>query len=200
MKHRPRKARSLPLLPSITLAPPEIRLANQSVMRSEWRDPTDIAPSAARTARSVSGWRSFDPLRKSLGHVGSKITMAHIVAADLLRRLSDGVAIGFSGARDLTSAESWTFGPITGFGAAAIRSAKAWPAFRRAMALYNQTERELMTYIVLLNMSVRSWCARQRELGRPANPVQAMQRLVVCLDRLVEHFKHEIDRGLDVVV
>ena len=51
MKHRPGKARSLPPLPSTTLAPPEIRLANQSVMRGEWVDVDDSRPSAASVAR-----------------------------------------------------------------------------------------------------------------------------------------------------
>jgi hypothetical protein len=201
MKHRPGKARTLPPLPS-ELVPPEVRLVNQSVMRSEWVDPTDSTPSAARTARTVNAWRSYDPLRKCLGHQGSKITLAHVVAADLLRRLTDGVAIGFSGGRDLMSARSWQFGPITGFGAPAVKSAKAWPAFRRAMARYNKGERDLLTFIVLLNMSVRAWCARQRELGSYTNPDIEMRRLVACLDRLVEHFRSEIERdlGRDAVV
>jgi hypothetical protein len=195
MKHRPGKARTLPPLPS-ALVPPEVRLVNQSAMKAEWRDPDDTTPSAAKAARSISGWRSYDPLRKCHGHPSSKITLSHIVAADLLRRLTDGVAIGFSGGRDMMSARSWQFGPLTGFGAPAIRSAKAWPAFRRAMAIFTAAERELITSVVLLNSPVRAWCIRQRELSRHANPDIEMRRLVACLDRLVEHFKSEVDRDL----
>ena len=33
------------------------------VMRGEWRDPTDITPSATRTVKTISGYRRFRPLR-----------------------------------------------------------------------------------------------------------------------------------------
>jgi hypothetical protein len=174
MKSRRRAGRStLALLPSLmdgvpTAARRTVGDGPQAVMQHEWTDPDDTTPNAVRTPRTINAWRSYDPLRKCAGHPHSKITLAHIVAADLLRRLADAVAIGFSGGRDMLSARSWTYGPITGFGVPAVRSAKAWPAFRRAMALFDAGERELLTYVVLLNQSVRAWSFRQRELASRA--------------------------------
>ena len=110
MKHRPGKARSLPPLPSTTLAPPEIRLANHSVMRTEWRDPSDFAPSAARVAKSVTGYRQYCPLQKCRANHGerSNYTVEHVLAADRLRQLADAVAIGFSPGREFTPVQAST--------------------------------------------------------------------------------------------
>lgn len=97
MKHRPGKARSLPPLPSTMIAPPEIRLANHSVMRATWRDPIDISPNARRTAKEITGFRAACALRRMLHHdaARSSITEEHILAADLLRLQVDAVLIGF---------------------------------------------------------------------------------------------------------
>jgi hypothetical protein len=82
--------------------PPPIRLANQSAMNSEWRDPEDTLPSAARTARTVTGYRGYDPLRRCLARHGDRcgISERHVLAADRLRTFADGAAIGFSPPRD----------------------------------------------------------------------------------------------------
>ena len=125
MKHRPGKARSLPPFPSTTLAPPEIRLANHSVMRSEWRDPDGVRPTAA--PRTIIGWLTFDPLRKAMAVAGSSITTEHILAADRLCAAADAVAIGYSGAREPVTIQSLSYGPKTGPGQAALRSARGWP-------------------------------------------------------------------------
>jgi hypothetical protein len=140
MKHRPGKARSLPPLPSTTLAPPEIRLANHSVMRAEWRDPDDI-PTAAKTARTISGWRGYDPLLKCSAHPSSAITQEHILAADRLRQLADQVAIGYSGGRALLPVQSIVYPPSTAPLPPRVRSAQAWPGYRRCMALFDQAQR-----------------------------------------------------------
>ena len=64
------------------------------------------------------------------------------------------------------------------------------------MALFDQGQRELLTHCLLLNWSLRRWVADRRERELPANPVTERQRLVACLDRLVEHFKSEIEHDL----
>jgi hypothetical protein len=198
MKHRPGKARSLPPLPSTALTPPEIGLANQSVMRTEWADIDDFRPNAAKTVKRVTGYRHFCPLRKCLASHGerSPYSVEHVLAADRLRQLADAVAIGFSTGREFTPVQAIRYGPLTGFGQAAARSARAWPAYRRAMALFDQSQRELLTHCLLLNWSLRKWVADLRERSLPANPVTERQRLVTCLDPLVEHFKSDIERDL----
>jgi hypothetical protein len=198
MKHRPGKARSLPPLPSTALAPPEVRLANQSVMRTEWRDPTDNAPSAARVAKAVTGYRQYCPLRKCRANRGerSNYTVEHVLAADRLRQLADGVAIGFSPGREFIPVQVIRYGPLSGFGQAAVRSAHAWPAYRRAMALFDQGQRELLAHCLLLNWSLRRWVEELRTREQSTNPIRERQRLVACLDLLVEHFKSEIEHDL----
>jgi hypothetical protein len=198
MKHRPGKARSLPPLPSIALTPPEVRLVNQSVMRTEWADIADFRPTAAKTAKRVTGYRQFCPLRKCLASHGerSHYTVEHVLAADHLRQLADAVAIGFSTGREFTPVQAIRYGTLTGFGRAPVRSARAWPAYRPAMALFDQSQRKLLTHCLLLNWSLRKWVAVRREQGIAANPVTERQRLVACLDLLVDHFKSDIERAL----
>jgi hypothetical protein len=90
-------------LPSLGL-PPEAQRANRRVMPGTWRDPDDVSPSAARTARMVKGWLSYCPLRRMQQRFGvvSGITAEHIAAADHLRRLYDAATLGFTGIKDMT--------------------------------------------------------------------------------------------------
>ena len=73
----------------LQVEPPAARIAVNgarpvsAVMRGEWIDPTDIKPTAARTAKRINGWRSFDPLRKALNVANSGITVEHVMAADM---------------------------------------------------------------------------------------------------------------------
>ena len=73
---------------------------------------------------------------------------------------------------------------------------RAWPAYRRAMALFDQGQRELPAHCLLLNWSLRGWVADRQERVMPANPVTERQRLVACLDLLVEKKKSDIERDL----
>jgi hypothetical protein len=198
-RYRPSKSRSLPLLASVAIAPPDIRLANHSAMRSEWVDVDDITPDARRTAKTVTGYRQYCLLRKCRLTHGehSHYTNKHILAADRLRALADAVVIGFSTSREYTPVQAIpAYGPRTGFGQAALRSAKAWPAYRRAMTLFDQSQRDLITHCLLLNWSLQRWVAYHREQGRILRPLVERQRLLVILDILVEHFKSEIARDL----
>ena len=56
------------------------------------------------------------------------------------------------------------------------------------MALFNAEEKELITAVILLNRSMRSWCAEQREKGKRWSSSQATTKLVELLDRLVAHY------------
>jgi hypothetical protein len=171
-------------------------------MRHDYPDPEDVMPNASRTARTINGWRHFDPLRWCRSRHGdrSSITEDHIVAADILRRHADAIAIGLSGGMNRFNLEFYDryFRPKLGPTQAEVRQARSWRPFQRAMALYDADERKLVTAVVLLNMPVMRWCdAVFRETSERLNPHRQQQRLVACLDRLVEHFRGEIDDDLN---
>ena len=84
----------------------------------------DIRPTAARTAKSVTGYRQYCPLRKCRNHGDrSNYTVEHVLAADRLRQLADAVAIGFFPGCDSSPVQAICDGPLSGFGRAAVRSA-----------------------------------------------------------------------------
>jgi hypothetical protein len=186
---RRRVAQRLDLDPQ---APPAIRLANQSAQRATWRDPDDTTPNARRTAKEVTGFRAACALRRMLHHnaAHSQITEHHILAADLLRLQVDAVLIGFSGRRELLPIQSVMYGPLSGPSVAALRSIRAWQPLQRALALFTDDQRKLLTWVVLENRSVRSWCV-ERAI---AAPPRVMRVLVDILDRLVEHYDVADDR------
>src|SRR5271165_4429934 len=95
-----RRRSTLPPLASLG-DPPAVRLVNQSVMRSEWVDPDAFRPTAARTAKTIAGWRTYCPLRRMLGVKGTSVTVEHVMAADKLRQAADGIVFGFSGRREI---------------------------------------------------------------------------------------------------
>jgi hypothetical protein len=198
MAKRGRRMQTLPPLPSLIDLPPTAQLESGKAFRAEWRDPTDTTPNALRTARMVTGYRRQDPLRRCLKRHGSScgITERMILAADRLRVLADAITVGFSGRREWLVYWDRDFGPVTGPPRSATRGARAWPAFRRAMNLYNASERELVTGVVLLNRSASSFAKIKREEGVSADDRWMMRTLVTCLERLEEHFASEVDEDL----
>jgi hypothetical protein len=142
----------------------------------------------------VHGYRTFDPLRKCRKRHGdaSSITERHVVAADLLRGLADGAAIGFSAPRDLSlPVQAVTHRPRFGPGRLAERQARCWRRFVKAMAAFTRAQRELLTLVVLTNNSVHRIAAARR-----INPPRLMGELVACLDQLEQHFASEVDEAL----
>jgi len=137
MRKASRKPRStLPRLQSLMEIPPAAQLASGKAMK--WRDPSDVTPSATRTARTIKGWRSGDPLRACRQRHGDAcgITERHILAADRLRRYADGARIGFSIERDLSLPVTHIiYRPSTGPGRAALEQAECWRNFVRAMPI-----------------------------------------------------------------
>jgi hypothetical protein len=189
----------LKVLPSLLPdGPPAIQRATEKIMRGHWRDPDDIRPGAAHTAREVAGYRRTDPLRRCRARHGDRSSFSedHIIAADILRRLADAVAVGLSGAKDRFNMMFIQFAtqPRTGPTPTEVRQARAWRGFQRAMAMYGQADRELLTHVVLLNRSIAGWCQEKRALGLIADDKATVRRLVGILDRLVEHFRGEVDR------
>jgi hypothetical protein len=137
-------------------------------------------------------------LRRCMAQHGtaSSVTAKHVAAADKLRRLADLAAIGCTGRKDLwlPIQAMQPPGPLTGHSLAAIRQAKAWPAYRRAMVLFSVNERELIAFVILLNWSVTRWVSRLREQGRSAMVNVEQGKLLAILDVLAEHFASEIER------
>jgi hypothetical protein len=184
---------TLPALPSLQ-PPPEAQLANRYAMRGEWRDPDDTTPTAARVARTVVGYRGYDPLRKCRRRHGdaSSVTERHIVAADILRGLADGAAIGFTAPRDLSlPVQAVTYRPSLGPTRTAERQTRCWRRFVKAMAVFTRAQRELLTLAVLLNTSVHR-IAAARGLQAPI----LMGQLVACLDMLAQHLAAEVDEAM----
>ena len=146
---------------------------------------------------TIAGWRTYDPLRKCLASSALPITVEHVVAADRLRQLADGCAIGFSCGRELMTVQGIpAYLPRTGFGDAAVRTAQAWPAYRRAMQPFCVAQRALIARVILANWSVRRWCTDCQEREVAVTPAIEMGRLLSILDALVEHFKTEIERDI----
>lgn len=168
-----------------------------SVMAAEWRDPDDTTPGAARTARTVRAYRSFDPLRRRAARAPYRITEQHLVAADLLRGWADGAAIGFTARRDLSMPVGGVpFRPSLGPGATSQRQTRCWRNFTRAMAIFNSDQRSLVTHVVLLNQSVRSWCLARLEQGLPLHRDRTVDDLVACLDQLVTFLDTEVHEAI----
>lgn len=179
--------------------PPEVRQRARSgptaVLRARWTDPDDIRPNAARHAREITGFRVFDPLRRTNKRHGdaSSITVEHIFAADRLRRAVDEAAYGCTGPRDDASVLSVTYGPRSGPSAASHQQAAAWRDAHRALAMFAREERHLITFVVIFNRPVAQWCMARREGGFIADPDAEMQKLVGCLDRLVKHYESDVE-------
>jgi hypothetical protein len=199
MRKAPRKRTTLPALPSLIENPPAAQLAAGRVMRSEWRDPSDVTPSATRTARTIKGWRSGDPLRACRQRHGNTcgITERHILAADRLRSYADGAAIGFSKERDLSFPVTHiVYRPSTGPGPGALRQARCWRNFVRAMAIFTAAQRQFLTFVLLLNRSPAQWVKERRAAGLSCNPGWAMGQLIALLDQLEAHLSTEIDADI----
>lgn len=151
--------------------PPRVRRQQRegptAVAKGEWRDPDDITPTAVRTARTIQGYRQFDPLRLMLHREGSSITERHVFAADRLRRAVDIAAIGLSGLRDLLPVTSLAYGPVSGPTKAASRQARASREVGRVWGLYTQGQRDMLIGVVIQNRTLASWC---RERAKPIKP------------------------------
>jgi hypothetical protein len=194
-----RKRSTLPVLPSLIENPPAAQLASGKAMRGEWHDPSDVTPSAARTARTIKGWRSGDPLRACRQRHGDAcgITERHILAADRLRSYADGAAIGFSKERDLSlPVTSIVYRPTTGPGPAALRQARCWRNFVCATAIFTAEQRQFLTFVLLLNRPPAQWVNERRAAGLSCNPGWAMGQLIACLDQLEAHLSSEIDADI----
>src|SRR5215472_218863 len=198
-----RKRSTLPALPSLIERPPAAQLASGKAMRSEWRDPSDMTPSATRTVRTIKGWRRGDPLRACRQRHGDAcgITERHILAADRLRSYADGATIGFSDQRDLSlPVTRIVYRPTTGPRPAALRQARCWRNFVRAMAIFTAQQRQFLTFVLLLNRSPAQWVKERWAAGLSCNPGWAMGQLIALLDQLEAHLSSEIDadvaRGL----
>jgi hypothetical protein len=196
MARRKRSSRStLPPLPSLvpdTLPDARRRTTGEGrVLKTEWSDPSDRMPSAAKTARTIYGYMAYCPLRWCLRRHGarSSFTLQHIEAADRLRLLFDGSRLGFSGIRDWRPIQAINYRPSTGPTRTAMRSLRCRTAFDQVWSIFDDMDRSLLLAVVLRNIPV----GRVAEMVGQSKP-RTTQRLVAVLDRLCEHFVIGEDR------
>ena len=157
-------------------------------MPSEWNDPADTTPDARRTPRTVQGWRSYDPLRRMLGHPRSGIEPMHILAADMLREQVDLALLGYAVTRPLIYVQQFSQ-PRWGLGPDAVKQMRAVRSLRRVVLLFQPPQLLMIEVIILRNTTLTQW-AKTRV---PAATVKLeKQRLMVVLDRLATHYDGEI--------
>jgi len=174
------------------LEPEKVVRPNRSTMRAEWRDPDDIRPGAAKTARTVHGWRSYCPLRR----MGAAVSVGQIMAADKLRELYDVARVGYAPIQDGFYVAT-TPQPRPGPTAGEMQRARAGREYARAIRPFTPVQRSLITAIILDNKSVRAWTLyRQGMTGRHIDQRVEQGRLLAILDQLAAHFDTEIREEL----
>ena len=184
---------AIPLLAEPAAVRQGARQGATAVMRTDWPDPDDLRPSAARTARRIQGWRTYCPLRRMLANPHTGIAAAHIHAADKLRELYDLARFGYSAALD-PQAVHVAPAPRAGLSPAEMARAGAARALSRALAGYTLDEALLLAAVVLSNHSVSVWARVASERTGKRCTVKAERiRLIGLLDRLARHFDAEID-------
>ena len=177
--------------------PPASRLVQRpgapaALMAGEWRDPSDTTPDARRVPRSVSGWRTYCPLRKMSGHPASGIAAGHIAAADMLREQVDLAMLGYSTVRPLIYVAQFSQ-PRWGLSRAEVEQMAALRSVRRAIKLFSLAELLMLESIVLRNMTLRQWV---QACVPPSSSAIEKRRLLSILDRLAEHYDSEIQDDL----
>jgi hypothetical protein len=188
VKQRKQKASKAALTLFGIEAPPDIRIYNRTVLKTEWLDPEDDKPTAARTARTISGWRSYDPLRRSLHKMGSRspYSLEHLEAADRLRLAYDGGTVGFSpSVKDGRPVHSIQYRPSQGPAMTAMRQLRAGRAFDAAWARFGDDDdtRAVLLAVVLKNVAT-SVAAERFGIGKH----RLVELLTNALDVLIEHF------------
>jgi hypothetical protein len=184
---------TLPPLGSLAdMPPPVIRIVNRTAFKAEWADPDDFKPNARRTARQVSGYMAFCPLRWCLRRHGprSSYTLRHIVAADKLRLAFDGSRLGFMSLKDWRPVTAINYRPSTGPTQNAMRQLKCRRTFDQVWSIFPESDRALLLAVVLRNIPV----GRTADLLGWTKP-KTTQAMVAVLDKLADHFGVEEDRA-----
>ena len=163
-------------------------------MVATWVDPSDIKPNASHVPRRLTGFRSYDPLRRMLVHARSGIEPVHILAADMLREQVDLALFGYAAARPLIYVTQSAM-PRWGLGPAAKAQMRAVRSVRRVVLLFHPPQLLMIEVIILRNTTLTQW-AKSRD---PASPVKTeKQRLMIVLDRLALHYQGEIANDLAI--
>jgi hypothetical protein len=181
--------------------PPTIQRTSGKVMTGTWVDPTDTAPSAARTPRLVKGFRRPCLLRFCRARHGdrSAFSAEHVAAADELRRIYDLARLGASGRKN-----PWVYcdvaaQPKLGPTVSEMAAYEAWREMGRVRKRITDADWFLLGWFVLESLSVNRWVEKEHRAGRKAYQKTVMQTLVRGLDTLVEHFGEVIRRhGVDL--
>jgi hypothetical protein len=152
-KSNTRAARfTLAPLPSLTSTstsvPDATRLRNATVMTGEWADPAAITTGGAKTVRH---WRAFDPIRRMAESLksSSKVTLEHVAACDMLRRLWDAARVGLAGGKMVWHYHEPSAVVPTTPSRAAITQARASHAVRRCLQRFTGLQQELIQDVIL---------------------------------------------------
>jgi hypothetical protein len=203
MRKASQKRSTLPTLPSLLAEPPPEAQRSGKVVRGTWRDPTDTAPSASRTAKEIKGWRQPCMLRwcRARFREHSKFTAEHVAAADELRRNYDLVRIGASGRKSVWIYIDRARGPKLGPSAAELANFRAWQEMKRVRHRFTDSEWALLGWFILESRSIGRWVQKEIAAGRRCDPDRTSAQLVRLLDTLAEHFNDVIRRhGVDVTL
>jgi hypothetical protein len=155
------------------------------VLKSDWTDPGDTTPCAARTARAIHGHRAFCPLRWCIRRHGprSNFTAEHVEAADRLHGTFDGARLGFAGLKDRQPVRPAVYRPALGPTAPAMRQWRCRVAFDHAWTLFADTDRAMLALVVLQNVAI----GKTADLLEIPKPLMT-ERLVAVLGQLCRRF------------
>jgi hypothetical protein len=201
-RRRGRTTNTLHPLASLDM-PPSVRRSQRdgptAVAKAEWRDPDDVTPNASRYAREITGWRTYDPLRKMMVQSGSQVTTQHVAACDMLRQAADVAALGYSGLGQLDGVPvtDARYGPKAGPASRSIAQVRALAVYQRAMRLFIcPGQIRLIHAVILGNSTLQRWCLTEGErLGCVLRPGVEMGRLLSILDMLGAHFGTDIEEA-----
>lgn len=159
---------------------PTVRLKNQTVIQSEWRDPADKNPHR-RTPRVISGHRSYDAVEYfvNLGTFNRRQASAARRIRDQFDR-AGGVRVGYDRMQNVGGG----FGPSAGLSEQQRAAIQAFEAAREAVG---QTQWVFVSLAILEEKRLVEIAAR---MGMQAYQVQP--RLLAALDALADHY-HVLD-------
>lgn len=173
---RAARARPMLLVEPVDVGATSVRIANGTVTRSEWADPDDSDPNR-RTARKISGHRSFDGLHWLLS-VGS-ISKSQHTAGSRYRRCWELGAVGCSGSAIARLGQAVSGSSDAGPSEIKLQHLQRYQAAKRAVGGLA----DVVDEIICQGGSLASYAKRWR-----LNPLKVVGRLGAALDVLKDHW------------
>lgn len=156
---------------------PKVRIANQTALAADWRDPDDLS-TQRRTARMVHGFRSRDPIEVLLDN--STIGRGHARAARRFRKDYELGVVGLRASRDLAEPPN---GFASGSGPSEARM-KHLQAYRATIAALLPHLLEVIVAVIIREETLDVYSARK---GMSRHAVAGY--VLASLDYLSDHYK-----------